>query len=80
MVKRLNTKFTLGDRLFGAVKLIKNVDFDKYGHSGNGIGTDACSTFSIDGERGKNVVIFSEGSSLSAHADILKKDILVLSN
>ena len=37
----LNTDFILGSCLFGAVKLTKNVDLDKYGYSGNGIGFDA---------------------------------------
>ena len=31
--KNLNTKFTLGCRLFEAVKLTKNADLDKYGYS-----------------------------------------------
>ena len=32
--------FTLGNSLFGAVKLTKNVDFDKSKYSGNVIGYD----------------------------------------
>ena len=36
----LNTDFILGSCLFGAVKLTKNADLDKYGYSGNGIGFD----------------------------------------
>ena len=41
----LNTDFTLGNCLFGAVKLTKNDDPDKYGHIGYGIGFDARSQF-----------------------------------
>ena len=37
----LNTKLTLGDCLFGAVKLTKNADLNKYGYSGYGIDLDA---------------------------------------
>ena len=33
-----NTDFTLDNCLFGAVKLTKNADPDKYGYSGYGIG------------------------------------------
>lgn len=45
MSKDLNTKFTLGDCLFGAVKSTKNVDPDKYVYSGYDIGFDARSNF-----------------------------------
>ena len=44
----LNTDFTLGDCMFGAVKLTKNADPDKYGYSGYGIGFDASSHYSND--------------------------------
>ena len=37
---------TLQDALFGAVKLTKNADIDKYGYSGYGIGFDRRSRFS----------------------------------
>ena len=37
--------FTLGNSLFGTVKLTKNVDFDKYKYSGYGIGFDAHGSF-----------------------------------
>ena len=39
--KDLNTNFTLGNCLLGAIKLTKNADLDKY--SGYGIGFDFCS-------------------------------------
>ena len=41
----LNTGFTLGNCLFGAVKLNENTDPDKCGHSVYGIGFDPCSQF-----------------------------------
>ena len=53
----LNTKFTLGGCLFGAVKLIKNDDPDKYGCISYGIVFDACWNFSINAEFGKNIII-----------------------
>ena len=39
--KDLNTDLTLGNCLFGAVKLNKNADPDTYEHSGYGIGFDS---------------------------------------
>ena len=60
----LNTDFTLGGCLFGAIKLTKNSDSDKYKHSGYGIRFDALSQFWLwNGEWGKNVVIFGVGNS-----------------
>ena len=41
--------FTLGNSLFGAVKLTKNADFDKSKHSVYGVGLDAFG--SSDGSR-----------------------------
>ena len=41
----LYRKLTLGDCLFGAIKLIKNDDPDKYGQSSHGIEFDASSQF-----------------------------------
>ena len=76
--KNLNTDFTLGDCLFGGVKLTKNVDLDKYGYSGDITGFDSRSDFSINGEFGKNVVLFGEDNGSSVHVDIKEKDILVL--
>ena len=45
MSRDLNTDFRLGISVFGAVKLTKNADLDKYGYSGYGIGFDARSQF-----------------------------------
>ena len=65
--------------LFGAVTLIKNEDFDKYGYSGYGIGFDRRSSFSFPGGGfGQNVLIFGVDMSSSAHIDNKKKDILVI--
>ena len=55
--------------MFGAVKLIKNADPNKYKYSGYGIGVDGRQSFSLsDGSRiGKNVIIFGVDMSLSVH-------------
>ena len=51
----MNTNFTLGDFSFGVVRLHKDPDPDKYGHSAYDIRFDACSQFSLpNGEWGKN--------------------------
>ena len=44
-----NTDPTVKNCLFGAVTLTKNVDIDKYGYSGYGIGSDRKSSFSFPG-------------------------------
>ena len=69
--------FMLGNYFFGAVKLTKNADFDKYNYSGCGIGFDAHASFLLcDGSGfGKNVIIFGADMSSSAHVDNGKKDI-----
>ena len=70
---------TLENCLFGAVTLTKNVNIDKYGYSGYGIGFDRKSSFSFPGGGfGQNVLIFGVDMSSSAHIDNKKKDILVL--
>ena len=74
----LSTEFTLGDFLFGTVKLTKNNDPDKHGYSGYGIESDARSQFSLNGEWSKNLVTFGVDNSLSLHTDKRRKDILVL--
>ena len=62
--------------LFGAVKLTKNDNFDKYKYSGYGIGFDRRGTFSFpSGGFGCNVVIVGVDMSFSVHADNKKKDI-----
>ena len=66
----------LGNSLFGAVKLVKNADIDKYKYSGYGIGFDMKRTFSFPtGGFGKNVVIFGADMSSSVHIDNKSKRI-----
>ena len=65
--------------LFGAVTLTKNINIDKYGYSGYGIGFDRKGSFSFPGDRfGQNVLIFGVDVSFSTRIDNKKKDILVL--
>ena len=65
--------------MFGAVRLTKNVDIDKYRYSGYGIGFDRKGSFSFPGSGfGQNVIIFGVDMSSSAHIDNKKKDILIL--
>ena len=50
---------TLENSLFGAFKLVKNTDIDKYKYSGYGIGFDMKRTFSFPtGGFGKNVFLY----------------------
>ena len=62
---------TLGNSLFGAVKLNENADPDKYSYSEYSIGFDARGGFSLsDGSAfGKNVTIFGADASSSVHID-----------
>ena len=69
----------LKNSLFGAVKLTKHEDIDKYRYSGYGIGFDRKSSFSfLVGEFGQNVIVFGVDISTSAHVDNKKKYILIL--
>ena len=77
--KDLNSDFTPVNCLFGAVKLTKNADPDKYKCNNYGIGFDSRSQFSwTDGSVGKNIILFGVDNSSSMHIDGRKK-ILVLS-
>ena len=68
----LNTKFTLGDSLVGAVQLTQNAD--TYRCSCYGIGFDARLQFSLSIDAwGKNDVIFGRNNSSSWHTDNRKK-------
>ena len=79
MSKELNTDFVLGNCLFGAVKLTKNVDPDNYNYSGYSIGFDLCSEFSwTDGSMDKSFIIFWGDMSSSLHTGNRNKDILFL--
>ena len=63
----------------GTVTLTKNININKYGYSGYGIGFDRRSSFSFPGgEFGQNIIIFGVDMSSSAHIDNKKKDILIL--
>ena len=62
--------FTLGDCLFGAVKLTKSSDPKKFGYSGYGIRFDARSQFLLlIGQWGKIVVIFGVDNSPSRYTE-----------
>ena len=77
--RNLNTNFTLGNFLFGALKFNKIADPDKYGYSGCGIGFDPRSQFLwLDGGWRKNVVIFGADMGSFVCVDNKYKDILVL--
>ena len=70
---------TLQNALFGAVKLTKNADINKYRYSGYGIGFDGKASFSFPGGGlGCNETIFGVDMSLSTKIDNRKKDILIL--
>ena len=65
--------------LFGAAKLTKNDDINKYKYSGYGIGFDSRGTFSHpSGGFGKNVIIFGVDVSSSVYANNKTRNILVL--
>ena len=70
---------TLKKCFFGAVRLTKNADIDKYGYYGYGIGFDRRSHFSFPGRRfGSNLILFGVDMSSSAHVDNKRKDTLIL--
>ena len=78
MVTRFKFWFTLNDCLFEGVKLGKNAGPDKYVNSGDGIGFDSRSKFSLsDGSVGKNVIIFGVDISSFEHIYNKKNDILI---
>ena len=64
--------------MFGAVKLIKNADIDKYKYSGYGVGLDRRGEFSFGNRFGQNVITFGADMSSSVHANNKTKNILVL--
>ena len=65
--------------MFGAVKLTKNTNIDKYRHSGYGIGFHRKGSFPFPGFGfGQNVIIFGVDVSSSVHIDNKGKDILIL--
>ena len=64
--------------MFGAVKLIKNIDFNEHKYSGYGIGFDGKETNSIGNGCGKVCVTFGVEMSSTMHVDNKKKDIAIL--
>ena len=74
-----NSDVTLENCLFGAVKLTKNADIDKYKYSGYGIGFDSKESFlHPSGAFGKNIIILGADMSSSLHANNKTRSILVL--
>ena len=62
--------------MFGAVRVPKNNDVDKYKYSGYGIGFDGKGVFSHPtGSFGNNAIIFGVDVSSSVHVDNEGKDI-----
>ena len=59
--------------MFGAAKLIKDINVDLYKYSGYGIGFDRKGFYSIGVEIGRNVIIFGVDMSSSSFIDIKKK-------
>ena len=65
--------------MFGGVKLIENIDPDKYSYSGFGIGFDTPGQYSLpDGIVGKNVIIFGVDMIFFVHIDNKGKYILII--
>ena len=65
--------------MFGAVKLTKNTNPNKYSYSGCGIRFDSCSFISVPNfDWGKNVIIFGNDMSSSVYASNKNKDILIV--
>ena len=73
-----NNQPTLQNAQFGAVKLTKNANIDKYRYSSYGIGFDWKSSFSHPSGGDQNVIIFGIDMSSSTKIDNRKKDILIL--
>ena len=72
----LNVDVTLGDCLFGAVKLSENANPEKHEYCGYGIEFDLRSLLSLsNGKFGINVVVFDVDNSSLVHSDN-KKNIL----
>ena len=74
-----DSSITLENCLFGAVKLTKNPDIDKYKYSGHGIGFDSKGSFlHLSAGYGRNVIIFGADMSGSAYSNNKTRSILVL--
>ena len=55
------------------MKLVKNVDIDKYRYFGYGIGFSRNGAFSVGHRFGKNIITFGVDMSSSVHIDNKKK-------
>ena len=64
--------------MFGAVKLTKNSNIDKYKYSGYGIGIDRRGGFSFGDGFGQNVITFEADMGSSVHGNNETRYILVL--
>ena len=66
--------------MFWAVRLSKNVDFDKYKYPGYRTGFDVDGAFLLSNGSGfgKNVIMFGVDTNSSTHIDNKKKYILIL--
>ena len=72
------TCLSMENCLFGAIKLTKNADVDKYKYSGYGIGFNSRGSFSHpSGGDGKNVIIFGADLGNSVHANNKVNNVLV---
>ena len=74
----ISTYPTLGNCLFGAVSLTRNVDIDQYKYSGYGIRFDRKGEFSFGNRFGRNCIILGEDISSFSHANNEKNNILIL--
>ena len=69
-LRNVSTSLTLGNYLFGSVKLTKNADLVKYKYTAYGIEFDSPSEYLFtDRSYGKNVIIFATDMSSSVHVD-----------
>ena len=67
-LRNLNTDFTLGNCLFGSVKLTNSADLEKYKYTGYAIGFDSRAEFLFtDGSCENNAIIFRANMSSSVH-------------
>ena len=72
-----DSSITLQSCLFGAVKVTKNLDTDKYKYSGSSVGFDSRGTFSHpSGGDGKNVIFGADLSGSDLSILVLGKDFI----
>ena len=74
-----NPDFTVGNGLFGAVKITKDVNTSHYQYHGYGICFDAESGYTFGNiTNGKNIIIFGNTMSFSSHSTNKTQNIYVL--